>query len=223
MKKLIALIAALSVVLAVSVTASAEADDFVGSPTNPDAPIIVEVLDTMGQQHNGFTITSYSNRVTLAAEDKSDFEESYQTIVNADSVVSLNSALSSVANKLKVSSKSLLVSDLFYAGCKDGTGHGKIRIRLSSGNFDNFVSLMHYGEDGKWSIVEGATVDNDGILTVSTNLLGSFAVVVSSEKTVSSGTSSSPQTGNTAVAVAAGVLMLGAAAASLGAFKKVTA
>ncbi len=220
MKKIIALIAAIAMVFSLSVVASAASDDFLKSPTNPSAPTIVETVTPSGDEVNDFFVTSYGNRLTLNNAQKMTFELGYNSIISAPSVSNLNAGLSSIANKLNIGLGNLAIGDLFFAGYENETEAKPVKMRLASGNFKNFVALMHF-VNGEWSIVDGVTVDKNGHLTVSTDLTGPFAVVVNKEAAVSDGTTTSPQTGDTANAFVLTVVMLGAAFVAVKSFKKV--
>ncbi len=186
MKKFVSLI--LATVMAISMTVAASAA-FVSSPSTNAAPVLVEIKEGKTE---GLVIkvTAYKDRANLTAEGKTAIEDSYKDIKGATDLTTLADGLKAVADKAKVNAADLAVSDLFDISIVEGKADGKLTLVLGAETLKNFVALLH-DKDGKWEVVEGATVDGDK-LTFSVDSLSPFAVVVNNgdEK-------DSPTTGNT--------------------------
>lgn len=227
MKKAIALLVAVVTAFTVSICASAARSDFISSPSASGAPTLVEDTALSEGCKGKLNIISYRDRKTLDSDKKEDFENSYSSISNADNLGNLNSGLKEIASSKNVGLGSLAVSDLFYAqcdGCSDHESHNGFKIGLSAASMKNFIALMNY-KDGAWTLVDGATLDANGNLTVSTKLLGAFAVVVnkdanSAPATDAANQTQSPTTGDSlveamlAVFLCAGAVMVSAKAIS---------
>lgn len=229
MKKAIALLVAVVTAFTVSICASAAKSDFISSPSASGAPTLVEGSALSEGCIGKLNLISYRDRKTLDEDKKQDFEKSYGSISDAKYLGGLNSGLATIASSKNIGVGSLAVSDLFYAeckGCNDHDGHNGFKMALSSATMKNFVALMNY-KDGVWSIVDGATLDANGNLTVSTKLLGAFAVVVnkdanSAPATDAANQTQSPTTGDGMAEIMLAVLLCaGAVAVSAKAISKV--
>lgn len=184
MKKLVALI--LSVVMVLSMTVAASAV-FVASPSANKAPVVEEVKG--GEKDLVIEITAYKDRHTLDADSKAAIEDSYNDIKNAPDVTSLVASIKDVADKAGAKVADLKVADLFDVSAVDGKIEGTVTFVLSADTLKNFVALLH-DKDGKWEVVEGAKVDGNK-LTFSVDSLSPFAIVVNNVED-----KDSPATGN---------------------------
>lgn len=185
MKKIVALILSTVMVLSMTVAASAA---FVSSPSANAAPVLVEIKEGKTEDLV-IEITAYKDRAELTAEGKAAIEDSYKDIKNATDLTTLTDGLKAVADKAKVKASDLAVSDLFDISVVSGTPEGKLTLVLSAETLKNFVALLH-DKDGKWEVVEGATVDGNK-LTFSVDSLSPFAIVVNNGED-----KDSPATGN---------------------------
>ena len=118
---------------------------------------------------------------------------------NTDDLTSLNEDLKKIANDKGIKGTDLAVSDLFdidYTDCDIHDGHGGFKIKLDSDGLDKFVGLMHFDGE-KWTLIEGAAIDDNGYLVFSTDKTGSFAIVLdTAEEEGGSSSSDGPQTGD---------------------------
>ena len=212
MKKLVALI--LSVVMVLSMTVAASAA-FVASPSANKAPVVEEVKG--GDKDLVIEITAYKDREKLDAEGKAAIEDSYNDIKNAPDVTSLVASIKDVADKAGAKVADLKVSDLFDVSAVDGKIEGTVTFVLSADTLKNFVALLH-DKDGKWEVVEGAKVDGNK-LTFAVDSLSPFAIVVNNVED-----KDSPATGNPVdygmIFVVCAVVFGGAAALCIAKSKK---
>lgn len=196
MKKALTLVLVLVMMYTLSIPAFAAPGAFVSSPSNSGAPSLEDFFNESPECFAELIITAYKDRSTLNDEKKSEIEEAYQTIVNATDLSTLNASLKDAAAKLGVETTDLAVSDLFdvsYYSCEHHADHGKFTIKLKANTFSKFVSLMHYTE-GKWEIIDNASVDGNDILTFTIDELSPFAVVVNTS-------SASTETGDSSAIV----------------------
>lgn len=204
MEKFVSLI--LAAVMALSITVAASAA-FVSSPSTNAAPVLEEVKG--GEEGLVIKVTAYKDRDTLDAEGKAAIEDSYNDIKNAPDIASLVSTVKDLADKAGAKVADLKVADLFDVSAVDGEITGKVTFVLNAETLKNFVALLH-DKDGKWEVVEGATVDGDK-LTFSVDSLSPFAVVVNAGDD-----KDSPATGNTVdygMIFVIGAIVFGGAAA----------
>lgn len=183
MKKLLVMLLAVIMVCSFSVTALAAG--FVESPSNNDAPVVVEG-ETSNETEDcdaEIVITPYSERNELPAQEKTWMEEAYKQISNTISIADLSSELKGLCSKEDIEAKNLAVSDLFdiyYEGCTEheGDDHGYFTITFKTETLQNFVALLHY-KHNEWDMVEGAKVSADGTkLTFKVKDFSPFAIVV---------------------------------------------
>ena len=187
MKKLVALF--LAVVLVCSFGFNTLAAGFVESPSNNDAPILVE--SETSNETEGCTakiiITPYSDRHELSAQEKAWIEEAYKQISEAVDIANLTSELKDYCNKNGIDTKNLAVSDLFditYENCTEheGEDHGYFTITFKAETLANFVAFLHY-KHNEWDMVEDAKVSADGTkLTFKVKDFSPFAIVVDTSK-----------------------------------------
>ena len=180
MKKALALVLVLVMMYTLSIPAFAAPGAFVSSPSNSGAPSLEDFFNESPECFAELIITAYRDRGTLSDEKKAELEKAYQDIVNATDLSTLNASLKTAAAKLGIETTDLAVSDLFdvsYYSCEHHEEHGKFTIKLKANTFDKFVNLLHYNGTS-WDVVEGATVDENDILTFTVDDLSPFAVVV---------------------------------------------
>ena len=111
MKKVIASVLSLMLVLALSVSVFATGG-FVKSPTLDKAPTVEDVTVETGTAPT-VTVTPYDDRHDLATEDKADLEVAYNEIKAAADLTKVAADLTKVAADKKVEAKNLAISDLF--------------------------------------------------------------------------------------------------------------
>ncbi len=189
MKKLLAVLVAVVVLMSTAVTAFAEPElgAFVQSPSNNLAPVIEGFEVESDDCEAVLAVTPYAERDDLSAEVKEELEAAYAEIRGTEDLTTLSEALAEVAEEKKIESKALAVSDLFdlqYTKCtpaKHAEGqHGTFKIRLKAETLENFVGLLHYTDEG-WELVETAEVIEEDILGFSCEEFSPFAIVVSTE------------------------------------------
>lgn len=193
MKKVLALVIAVVMVMVLSVTAVAAPGNFVSSPSGNSAPELESATNESEDCTADVIITSYADRDKLSAAAKKALEDAYNQIVNSDDLSDLCAALKNAAKAAGVDTADLAVSDLFdmhYIDCITHNDHGAFTITFKAGTLENFVGLMQY-INGEWKLVEGATVDKDRTkLTFTADELSAMAIVVAAE-------TDKPQTGDT--------------------------
>lgn len=183
MKKLLVL--CLAVILVCSLGFTTFAAGFVESPSNNDAPVVVE--DETSNETEECTakivITPYSERDDLPAQEKAWLEEAYKQISDSLDIANLSDELKNYCNKEGIDTKNLAVSDLFdiyYEGCTahEGDDHGYFTITFKAETLAKFVALLHY-KHNDWDMVEDAKVSADGTkLTFKVKDFSPFAIVV---------------------------------------------
>ncbi len=201
MKKILAICLALVMLLSTGLTAFAAG--FVASPSNNAAPEIVSVEAAGVPEGFEFKIkiTPFKDVETLASPAKEDLYSAYDEIKASTDLTKLAAELDAVAKKLNVKTEDLAVADLFDISANTEQ-HGEVKIKLRSDNAKNFVAVLHR-YNGKWTVVDGAKVEN-AVLSFSVDDFSPFAIVVN--------TSGTPQTGDNSMifvwAVIAGVSAL---------------
>lgn len=191
MKKVITICLALVMVFTLGLNVMAAPNNFVESPSNNRTPVIIECENESGDCTATVVITPYGDRDDLTDEQKKNFEDAYNQIVNSDNLEDMFSGITSIVDSGTVITD-LSISDLFnmhYSDCDSHAGHGSFKIQLSTETLKGFVGLIQY-IDGEWKVVEGATVDGN-YLSFTADELSSFAVVVDRTKA----TTTSPVTG----------------------------
>ena len=191
MKKVFAICLAVVMVFALGINVMAAPNNFVESPSNDRAPIIIEGTDNNGDCTTIVVVTPYGDRENLTPEQKENFENAYNQIVNADNLEEMFSGITSIVSPGTVITD-LAVSDLFNMSYSDPNykgGPGSFKIELPSETLSGFVGLIQF-IDGKWSVIEGAVVNGNN-LSFTVDQLGTIAVVVDRTKAEST----SPITG----------------------------
>ncbi len=192
MKKLLAFL--LTVVMVVTMTVAAHAADgtFMISPTLRPAPSLIGFKNMVEECVAEIIITAYANRHTLPESLRNLIEEAYDVLAKTDDLGSLNDKLADFAKDLNVSTSDFAISDLFdirMTDCESHETHGAFDITLSPESLSNFVCLLHY-KDGLWSVVENAKVTNNGThLQFTTEDFSPFAIVVNTKTADEPGTS----------------------------------
>lgn len=176
MKKLLTLIIAITVILAMSISASADPGAFVQSPSANGAPELVE------EDSDNVIVTAYRDREDVLSEDQvADFEDAYKSVVSVDNLTELVDALSSVASNVNVPIKDLAVNDLFFVSLESGEAApdgASFKVKLKADTLDKFVCLMVH-VDGEWMIVENVVLEDGEAISFDATELGAYAVVVS--------------------------------------------
>lgn len=192
MKKVFAICLALVMVLTMGLNVMAAPNNFVESPSNNRVPVIVDKETTDGDCSNPtIIITPYGDRDKLTEEQKKNYEDAYNQIVNADSIEDMFSGITSVLPPGSIATD-LSISDLFNMSCDNcdnPDSHGRITIQLNPETLKGFVGLIQF-INGEWVLVEDAVVNN-GYLSFTAGELSTFAVVVDRTKAEST----SPVTG----------------------------
>lgn len=181
MKKIFAIILSVVMVFAMTLSAAAAPANFLQSPSFNKTPIIVDFECSDPDWDGEIYITSFGDRNVLELIDRERLEDAYNSIRDALNVSTLIPEISDIASNLGVSSENLGISDLFHIGISDSTD-GKFKIKLDSETIKNFVGLVYY-EDGKWFVVDDATIE-DGYLVFTSTLPRAFAVVVDVDNSV---------------------------------------
>lgn len=181
MKKIV--ISLLALVLAVSMPLTAfAAGAFLNSPSANAPTQLVDYEFTDGCEAK-IILTPYSERHKLSDEDRERLEDAYDSIAGTKNLGDLVEALKEAAEKAGIDPSKLAVSDLFnldYEGCDDHDDHS-YTIKLKPELLKNFFKVMCY-IDGKWVVIENATVDGE-YLTIKGNYYGPMAIVVETSGT----------------------------------------
>lgn len=199
MKKLLALVMTFVMVAVMGVTAFAAPNNFINSPTANENPKLVH-WDPLSKDCDAkLIVTPFADRDTLDDASRTQLEKARDVIVNTDDLTSLNEDLKKIADDKGIKGTDLSVSDLFdidYTDCDIHDGHGGFKIKLDSEGLDKFVGLMNFDGE-KWTLIEGAAIDDNGYLVFSTDKTGSFAIVLdTAEEEGGSSSSDGPQTGD---------------------------
>lgn len=177
MKKIAVSLLALVLAVMMPLTAFA-AGSFLSSPSANAGNELVDYEFTDGCEAE-IIITPYGERDTLDDEARKLLEEAYDQIAGTKNLGDLVEGLKELAEKAGIDVSTLAVSDLFnigYKGCDDHGNHA-YSIKIKPDVLKNFFALMQY-VDGKWIIIEGATVDGE-YLSFSSKYYGPVAIVVS--------------------------------------------
>ena len=185
MKRFVTLMAALMLLVSLSVAAMAAPANFIASPESLETPGI----------NNDYIITPYGQRSTLP-DGGALIEESYSKLTAAK--------LSSLSG----SDEKQLVTSLFDIRPKDANSKGPYSIVLTLSDPDNFLALIHYS-GGAWTKVN-ATLNGKN-LSFTADSLSPYAII--SKTTSSSGTPISQPTGEPLhIGYIAGAVVLAAGA-----------
>lgn len=205
MKKVMAIILMLAMILSMSVATFANAGVFVDSVKANQAPVLVGVSNSNANA-TALVVTSFADKADLPAEVVAEFTAAYNTIVEAVKVEELNAEIATVA--AAKAAEELAVSDIFDISRADFTPNddGKYTVSVAADSLENFVCLLHY-VNGAWQIVKDAAVSADGKnLVFSVDSFSPFAIVLDAEGL-------SPETSdNTMTTVLVAVMAVSAAA-----------
>lgn len=166
--------------LVFSLTFTANADDFVQSPSANRAPTLVFGGSEEHPCEEPLIITAYGDRDQLPEDLKVMLEKVYSDIKSARNLVGLCGALKDVAAEKEIPTANLAVSELFDIRDVHGKIEGTFDIVLKADALDNFVGLLHYN-NGVYELITDATVqeiDGELHLNFSTDGLSPFMVVV---------------------------------------------
>ncbi len=188
MKKLISCLLAAVLCLSMSVTALADAVEFVPSITYKPAP---EVVETVPEGHEDcIVVTPVSEADTsteISEEDAAELKELYADLTKEGTKLSekcpeLNKLVAEKLGENKTADD-LVVRDLFHIGAScdeldkylDEDGIVKVTFKTTVAKDETVFAMMFI--DGKWQTVE--TVNNgDGTITVSVKEWGTLALMV---------------------------------------------
>ena len=204
MKKVFAIILTLTMVCVMTLSVSAAPANFLQSPSFNKTPIIVDFECSDPNWKGDIYITSFGDRNVLDLIEREKLEDAYNSIRDAVNIETLVPDIKDIAANLNVSPENLGISDLFHIGISESTD-GIFKIKLDSETIKNFVGLIYY-EDGKWHVLEDATIEDD-LLVFTTDLPRAFAIVVD----VDNSAIDVPVTGDALSWVLAGVMVASAA------------
>lgn len=181
MKKIFALILTLAMVCMMTLSVGAAPANFLQSPSFNKTPIIVDFECSDPNWKGDIFITSFGDRNVLELIDREKLEDAYNSIRDAVNIETLIPDIKDIAANLNVPTENLGISDLFHIGISESTDV-KFNIKLDSETIKNFVGLVYF-EDGKWHVLEDATIEG-GYLVFTTDLPRAFAVVVDVDNSV---------------------------------------
>ena len=180
MKKLVMISLAIMVVLGMSISAIAATGGFIVSPSRNQAPELIEVKPSDDKCTVEVEVTAYADRDQLSADGRAAIEDAYTKIMGAANLGSLSSSIADVAANLNANVEDFAVSDLFNvsaSGCESHNAHGKVSVTLGADTLANLACVIAYN-NGEWSVIEGATVSEDGkTVTFETDKFGPIAFV----------------------------------------------
>lgn len=165
MKKTFIVLVTLAMIATLCMPVMAEPGGFVSSPSKEQAPTLVDGKNESPECVAELLITSYADRKHLDEGVRKAFESAYTSILGAEKLNELNSAIVNIAEDAGFELSDLSVSDLFDISCSSCEGHenhGKFSVKLRPEDLEGFVCLIHY-VDGKWKVVENARVAADGV------------------------------------------------------------
>lgn len=188
MKKLLAILLMIFVMLNMSVMAFASSGGFVSSPSGNKAPVVESFKPSNTDCDGQLVVTPYGERDKLPENLRTQLENAYKDIANSTDLTKLNADLAKLAADKNISATKLAVSDLFNVsttGCDTHDGHYNFEIVLSAETLNKFVALLQLNSEGKWELVSGATVINSGKgLKFSVKTLSPLAIVVNTDTSV---------------------------------------
>lgn len=190
MKKVMAVIMTLVMVISFGTVAFAAPGDFIESPSGQQAPIIVEYENESSDCTAKLILTPYADRDEMPADLRANFEKAYGIIAGTTDLSTLNSGIVDYAKKVGAKVSDLAISDFFdlrYEDCNNHNPHGSFRIVVEPETLKKFVCLLHY-YNGEWTIVSDAHVTNDGkYLEFTAKEFSPFAIVVNTGSGSASG------------------------------------
>lgn len=183
MKKIAIIFTALLLAMCFSMSVFAASSGFVSSPSNNQAPELVEFSSSSSECSAQIKITSYADRKTLSDDSVAKIEKAYADIAANTDLSKLCEALKDHSADLSVPVEELAVSDLFdisYANCEDHAGHGAFIVTIKPEYLEKFVALLHYNGTS-WELVESAEIEDEDKLVFTVSELSPFAIVVSTD------------------------------------------
>ena len=181
MKRFILMCSVVALLLVAIVPVGADSGSFVVSPSQRQAPELVDGTSEVECEDASLTVTAYGDRNDLPKEILQQIEAAYTAVMGAENLSELNGDIAKLATDLGLNIENLSVSELFDIGCSDcddHDSHGYFDITIASDFLENFVCLLHY-TNGEWKIVEGATLSEDGKqLSFREKDFSPFAIVV---------------------------------------------
>ncbi|MGN1478477.1 MAG: hypothetical protein ACI4XH_01815 [Acutalibacteraceae bacterium] len=181
MKKVMAVILSLIMVLSLSMIAFAAPGEFIESPSGKQAPVIVEYENESADCTARLILTPYADRASMPDDLRLNFEKAYGIIAGTTDLSTLNGGIVDYAKKVGAKVSDLAISDFFdlrYEDCNNHNPHGSFRIVVEPETLKRFVCLLHY-YNGEWTIVSDAHVTHDGqYLEFTAKEFSPFAIVV---------------------------------------------
>ena len=177
MKKVMAILIMMAMVLSLSVVAFANNGGFIQSPTGGTS-LISYKFHTEQQGVLSVGLTKYADRADLLKEDRDLLEQAYADIAGADNLTTLIAGLKKIAGNLKsnVAASDLFDISIFIDG--NQVHNTPVDVVLGIENAEKFAALVHMDEQGNWTVVEGAKVNADGNLEATLNEYSPFAIVI---------------------------------------------
>lgn len=181
MKKILTVALMVVMIASLTLAVSAEVGGFIQSPSNNQAPDLVEGANIDPDCVAQLIITAYIDREELPVEKRLMLEEAYRIIAANPNLGKLTDKLVTLAQKQGINVEDLAVSDMFdisSTDCDTHVDHGHFDVTLKSDTLKHFVCLLHYYK-GEWTIVEGAKVTHEGTrLEFDADEFSPFAIVV---------------------------------------------
>ncbi len=182
MKKTLALIISLVLILSAAISVYAAPGVFLQSPSRNKAPILVEFTNTSHDCFANLFITAFADRHNLDDASRVLMEEAYSSIAGCSDLGDLCAELHNIAATNGIASTDLAVSDLFdidYLSCEDHENHGKFSIKLTAETLEKYIALMQRVGD-TWVVVDSAKLEGE-YLTFETDDLSTYAIVVNTQ------------------------------------------
>lgn len=217
MKKVLAIVIALALVMSVGITAFAAPNGFISSPTRPSSTTLVDFTPVDEDCDADVNVVPYSERDKLPDEHKKDIEDAYNSITNSNDISSLNKDLEKLLKDKGLDSSKTGVLDLFgtyYSDCDSHAGHDGFNLTVQPENLKDFVALLRYN-NGAWELVNNAQVKDGKYINFTDNIPYVYAIIVNS-----GALQNSPQTGNNSSAIIALVAILASASGLVVILKK---
>ena len=179
MKKILTVVLVAFVLCLSAVSAYADGNSFVSSPSGALAPELIEASNAHEECEAVVAVCSYANRDQLPSEIREKLEAAYASIAAAENPGALCDDVTTLAAELNITVDKLAVKDLFdvyYTDCETHDGHLSFTIKLGFKDIENYAGLLHYTENG-WELVE-SELNANGELTFEVDSLSPFAVLV---------------------------------------------
>ncbi len=188
MKKALAIMLMMLLTFNLSVMAFAKPGGFVSSPSGNRAPTVESFKPGNADCDGQLVVTPYAERDTLPEDLRTLLENAYKDIANSTDLTKLHADLAKLAADKNIGAGKLAASDLFnisVSGCTAHDGHYDFEIVLSAETLNKFVALLQLNSEGKWELVRGASVINNGkSLKFSVKSMSPLAIVVNTDTSV---------------------------------------